>query len=244
MCGRYVTPEEAAIERIFNPHPRALPAPFDGVPNFNCSPTQRVPILRAVRTGAGGRELLDMRWGLIPFFANGIDGGYSTFNARMEDMKSKPTYRGPWARGQRCLVLAAGFYEWQAQPPDYQKTIPHYITVTDQPEAFAMAGLWDESANQATGEIITSCTIVTMPANELLRRIHNSKGGKKRVLLPEDQRRMPAILRAEDQDTWLSGTPDEAWALLSQYPAEKMQAVPVGKPAPGVRPLPLQAANG
>jgi len=88
-----------------------------------------------------------MRWGLVPFLAKGIPGPYTTFNAKMETLRTAASYRGPWKRGQRCLVLAEGFYEWRAQPPDWQKTVPHYISLPDR-EVFATAGLWDESATE------------------------------------------------------------------------------------------------
>lgn len=56
-----------------------------------------------------------MRWGLIPFFAKGVPLKYSTINARVETVQTGASYRGPWKRGQRCLRIATGFYEWQVQ---------------------------------------------------------------------------------------------------------------------------------
>jgi putative SOS response-associated peptidase YedK len=38
---------------------------------------------------------------------------------------------------------------------------------------------------------------------------------------------MPAILRAEDREAWLTGTPQEARAVLTQYPADLMDAYEV-----------------
>jgi putative SOS response-associated peptidase YedK len=35
---------------------------------------------------------------------------------------------------------------------------------------------------------------------------------------------MPAILRREDVETWLTGTPEQAKALLLQYPGEQLHA--------------------
>lgn len=246
MCGRYVTPDAETIARWLSrlSDGDALAERFFEWlrQNYNTSPTQTVPILRTVRKGVSGRELVPMRWGLIPFFAKGIDGGYSTFNAKMEEMRTKPSYRGPWKQGQRCIVLASGIYEWQAQPPDWQKTIPHYITLKDQ-EMMAMAGLWDESTT-ADGEIIQSCTIITMQANEFMANIHNSKKvGSKRVLLAPEQRRMPAILSRDDEEAWLSGSVDEAWAALKQYPSELMQSIPCASPKAGQEPLPLAATG-
>jgi putative SOS response-associated peptidase YedK len=38
---------------------------------------------------------------------------------------------------------------------------------------------------------------------------------------------MPAILREEDHEAWLNGTPDEARAVLKQYPSDLMVAYKV-----------------
>lgn len=68
MCGRYVSPDVAAIEREFN----LIRTPgLDIGPNYNVAPTQSVPVVRSVN---GVRQLSLMRWRLVPFFANGIPG--------------------------------------------------------------------------------------------------------------------------------------------------------------------------
>jgi putative SOS response-associated peptidase YedK len=205
MCGRYVSPEEAAIEREFN----LLHTEWQFPPSFNVAPTQPVPIVR-MRDGA--RQGVRLRWGLIPYFAKGVAPKYSTINARIETVQTAASYRGPWSRGQRCLVAARGFYEWQTQA-DGKTRVPYYIHLNDQ-DIFAFAGLWDSSRNEL-GEWIESCTHLTLPANELLREIHNT------------QHRMPAILAREDREAWLEGTPEEAWAVLRAYPAGHMVAWPV-----------------
>lgn len=125
-----------------------------------------------------------------------------------------------------------GSYEWQAQPPHWQRTVRYYITLNDQ-DVFALAGLWARSS-KADGTVVESMTIITMPANALMKEIHNStKRSGRRELLPEDQRRMPAILRREDQALWLSGTAEEAWSVLKPYPSEYMVARPVNGPIDG-----------
>ena len=37
---------------------------------------------------------------------------------------------------------------------------------------------------------------------------------------------MPVIIAPEDYETWLTGTPGEAVALLRPYPAQDMRAYP------------------
>ena len=205
MCGRYVSPDESAIEREFT----LVRAEWKFPPSFNVAPTQSVPVIRHVD---GSRHGALMRWGLIPFFARGVPPKYSTINARVETVQTAASYRGPWKRGQRCLVIARGFFEWQVQADGKTKQ-PFYIHVNDQ-DSFAFAGLWDASRTEA-GDVIESVTHITVPANRLVGDIHNTK------------QRMPAILAADDREAWLTGSADEAWATIKTYPDEHTVAWPV-----------------
>jgi putative SOS response-associated peptidase YedK len=205
MCGRYVTPDEASIEREFN----LVHTEWQFPPSFNVAPTQLVPIVRDV---AGVSRGSLMRWGLIPFFARGVPTKYSTINARIETVQTAASYRGPWKRAQRCLVIARGFFEWQVQA-DGKTKVPYYIQTNDQ-DVFAFAGLWDSSQTEA-GDRIESVTHITVPANSLLGEIHNTK------------QRMPAILEKADREAWLRGSPEEAWETLNPYPDDLMVAWPV-----------------
>ena len=159
MCGRYVSPDEASIEREFN----LVHAEWNFPASFNVAPTQAVPV---VRMHQGRRSGARLHWGLIPFFAHGIPPKYSTINARIETVRTSASYRGPWKRNQRCLVVALGFYEWQLQV-DGRTKVPYYIHLNDQ-DMFAFAGLWDSSRTDQ-GEVIESCVHITMPANRVRR---------------------------------------------------------------------------
>ena len=148
MCGRYVSSDESAIEREFN----LVHTEWQFPPSFNVAPTQSVPVVRTIE---GTRRGALMRWGLIPYFARGVPPKYSTINARVETVQTAASYRGPWKRAQRCLVVAKGFFEWQVQA-DGKTKVPFFIHVDDQ-EVFAFAGLWDSSRTDA-GDTIESCT--------------------------------------------------------------------------------------
>jgi putative SOS response-associated peptidase YedK len=222
VCGRYIIREQEAAERYWRVH---------GMPkwteSFNVAPTATVPVIRRARRGAqgqnegqnegqnkgeneGGNEGVMLRWGLVPYWSRGVLPKYSTFNARVEGLDSTPAFRGPWARGQRCILPAAGFYEWQKRGARKQ---PFFIKLVER-ELFGFAGLWDRSIG-TDGVKVESCTIITLPANRLLTEIHNSG------------HRMPAILREEDHEAWLSGSPDEAAKTLQPYPDDLMLAYPV-----------------
>jgi len=133
MCGRYVSPDEAAIERAVQVQRRSWQARFNDLltqgdeeemfgARYNVAPTDPVPVVRIVRSIDGQREGTHLRWGLIPYWARGKPQGF-TINARIETVKTNASYRDAWRRGQRCLVALAGFYEWQAQAPDWQRTV-------------------------------------------------------------------------------------------------------------------------
>jgi putative SOS response-associated peptidase YedK len=207
MCGRYVSPDEASIEREFT----LVRTEWQFPPSYNVAPTQQVPIIRNID---GERRGTRVRWGLIPFFAKGEPPKYSTINARIETFETAASYRGPWSRGQRCLQVARGFYEWHLD--DQGHKTPYYIHLADQ-NIFAFAALWDRSV-KADGNAVESVVHITMPANGLMREVHNAGN---------NPHRMPAILRREDHETWLSGGLDEARSVLKQYPADSMVAYPV-----------------
>jgi putative SOS response-associated peptidase YedK len=207
MCGRYVSPDEAAIEREFT----LVRTEWQFPPSFNVAPTQQVPVIRTID---GERRGSLVRWGLIPFFAKGEPPKYSTINARIETAETAASYRGPWKRGQRCLQIANGFFEWHLD--DAGRKVPYYIHLADQ-EIFAFAGLWDRSV-KPDGTPIDSVVHITMPGNELMRHVHNAGS---------NPYRMPAILKREDRDAWLDGTIDQAHAVLTQYDAGLMEAYEV-----------------
>jgi putative SOS response-associated peptidase YedK len=145
-----------------------------------------------------------LRWGLIPFFAKGEAPKYSTINATVENLERGAAWRGPWSRGQRCIMPAAAFYEWHLGVDG--KKNPFLIKLADQ-EVFGFAALWDRSF-KPDGEVIESCALITVPGNGLMRRIHNTGA---------HPFRMPALLALEDRERWLTGTVAEAKSAIKPY---------------------------
>jgi putative SOS response-associated peptidase YedK len=109
MCGRYeLSSHPAAIALAFG-----LPHPPDIHPRYNMAPTQQVPIVR--ENARGERELVQVRWGLVPRFARDPSIGARMINARAETITTNGAFRHAFAR-RRCLVPATGFYEWSRSP--------------------------------------------------------------------------------------------------------------------------------
>jgi len=177
-------------------------------PRYNIAPTQPVAAIR-VAAGTGDRELVFLRWGLIPSWAKDTKIGYKMINAKSETVAQKPAFRAAF-RHRRCLIPADGFYEWKKGTGTKQ---PYLVRMKDN-LPFAFAGLWERWESQ-NGEIIESCTILTVDANDLVSEIHD---------------RMPVILHPKDHRIWLDAAlrdPEKLLKLLNAYPADEMTALPV-----------------
>src|SRR5450755_1031619 len=204
MCGRFTLTQPAYIAAKFELDNFAPVEPEFYEPRFNVAPTQRIVVIPTVD---GQRQARRMPWGLVPSWAKDAKIGANCINARADGIASKPAFRAAF-KNRRCLIPADGFYEWQTRPQGKQ---PYRITLADG-AMFAFAGLWERWRDPATDESIESCCIVTCDTNELTAKFHS---------------RMPVIIAAEDYDAWLTGTPEQALALLRPYPAEEMRAYPV-----------------
>ena len=162
------------------------------------------------------RDGLDIgQWGLIPWFSKTrrptgkLGKPISTNNCRIETVATAPSFKGPWARGQRCLIPAVDYDEpywgtgrniwWRFARRDGQ--------------AWALAGLWTEWTDPASGEIVVSYTMLTQncDAHPLLALMH-----KPDPALPPDAQDKRSVIPIErsDWDTWLNGTVEQAMALV------------------------------
>jgi putative SOS response-associated peptidase YedK len=113
MCGRYYrkSDKQKIADAFHVKHVEDFPLPpWD----YNVAPTTMQPVIRNNRD-TGERELVSLRWGLLPFWAKDLQSfkGISTINARAENITASRTYREPLKRGRRCLIPTSGFYEWK-----------------------------------------------------------------------------------------------------------------------------------
>jgi putative SOS response-associated peptidase YedK len=147
MCGRYtLTTPLDVLRALFG---------FEALPNlaprYNVCPTQEAPIVRP--SEAGGRELVQMRWGPPQEQGRG-----PLINARAETVARLPLFKDSFL-SRRCLVPADGFYEWRMENGTKQ---PFRIGFKGA-APFAFAGLWCDEG----------FTIVTTDANAKLAPIHH-----------------------------------------------------------------------
>ena len=111
MCGRYYRrSDKQRIGDTFNI--ADLPSSLILSEDYNVAPTTFQPVIRNDKE-TGDRELVFMRWGLVPFFTKQLSDvkGISTINARSEGIEKSRTWRTPFQK-RRCLVPADGYFEW------------------------------------------------------------------------------------------------------------------------------------
>lgn len=164
MCGRYVSPDQASIERAWQIR---RSSGLDFPRRFNVQPSTDVPLLLH---DSGELVLVAARWGLIPHWWKQEKPPTFTINARLEEAAGKPMWRDAMRRS-RCLLPAEGWYEWQALAGGKQ---PYYLHRTDG-RPFCFAGL------VSTWQDRLSCAILTKVAEGPIAEVHD----RMPVVLPE-----------------------------------------------------------
>ncbi len=131
-----------------------------------------------------------LKWGLIPSWTKTDEDAneirYKTFNARAETIHTKRSFSSA-VKSKRCIIPVKGFFEWQHSG---NEKIPWYI-YHYQDDVFSLAGLYDEWRSDTTGDTLSTFTIITTEANDLMAKIHNSA------------KRMPAILDYKAEKLWI-----------------------------------------
>lgn len=202
MCGRYelnVTP--AMLGRRFA---GLLPegVPWPGFSRYNVAPSLACPVIRYSRRDHAN-VLEPLTWGFEPQWSD-----RAFINARDDRLFSAPTFREA-ARKRRCLVLATGWYEWQARERAKQ---PFYAYLeTHEPLAFA--GVWT-AKKDAKGDWKLSFAIVTTAADGALATVHD---------------RMPLVMRPENYAAWVDPATEDPASLLVPLEAARLRAHPVSK---------------
>jgi putative SOS response-associated peptidase YedK len=209
MCGRFDNGILRDVYRALFDVER-LPD-WNFPPRYNVAPTDTIPVVR-IDPRDGVRELVLMRWGLVPYFMNSVPK-VPHINARAETVERLPLFRAAFAK-RRCLIPATGFFEWQKRADGKQP----YRFVRDDLQPFAFAGIWEYTRINKDGrsEDLLSAAIIVGEPNPLVAPVHD---------------RMPVILMPEDCDRWLDPKTsiDGAKAMLRPFDHELMRAYEVSR---------------
>jgi len=205
VCGRYALfgPKSRSLQlkKDVTARERALIQKFideylkQVAPRYNIAPQQGnpknfVPIVR--RGEGGGIELALVQWWLLPYWSKEPRIKHSTFNARIETVRSLASFREAFKR-RRCLIPASGWYEWQELPSG---NLPWFLHPAQDDYVF-FAGLWDRW--EMGEQVIESCAIIVGPADETSKPYHD---------------RAPYTVADEDIGAWLDPALQDADAAM------------------------------
>jgi putative SOS response-associated peptidase YedK len=190
MCARftqhYTWREAQAFLQVFGEDhiPRNLP------PRHDIAPTTFIDVVtsRIRNREIVGREMVPMRWGLIPtWWKKPRKEVPATFNARAETVAERPMFRGAF-RHRRCIIPASGFYAWTDNQGERQ---PYLFTAADDAPILALAGLWDRWIDPDNFDEVISATIIVSDLSVWMTAFRSP---------------MPVLLETHDFDGWLDGS--------------------------------------
>ncbi|ROR74496.1 SOS response-associated peptidase [Bogoriella caseilytica] len=239
MCGRFAqaTGDRGLID-AFSIH-QVMASELG--PSWNVAPTHPAYVILERYEDAAGpvtdataaspaltRQLRTLRWGLVPSWAKDPAIGSRMINARSETVTEKPSFRTA-AGKRRCLVPAAGYYEWQklgtGSRPRKQPYFLHGGDLDTPPGSeplLAFAGLYEAWRDPSLPEDhpdpwLRTFTVLTRPATDALGHIHD---------------RSPVLVPRELHGDWLDPDLTEVDSLMAAIPEPHLSPRPVS-PAVG-----------
>jgi putative SOS response-associated peptidase YedK len=215
MCGRFVValPTGELFETF------SVVGPYMPVPRFNIAPTTGIPV---VKLAEEGREIVEMRWGLIPSWAKPDAKLPLMINARAETVHTGGAFRSAF-KSRRCIVPASGYYEWRASsftPRTNAQKQPFYFRRRDG-KPIAFAAVWE--AGRLKDQVIPTVATITTDPNADAALVHD---------------RMPVMLEREDFDRWLDPAPltdEERAKFLAPRPVGELEIYAVDKRVGSIR---------
>lgn len=171
----------------------------DTTPSYNIAPGADITAFR----NQNGES---MRWGLIPTWSKSFDSSYPTFDAHIETIESKASFKSAWKKSQRCVIPIAGYYEWQGEKGNKQ---PYYVTDRFT-GGLVVAGIYESwKLNK-----FLSCTMITKPADKAMSQLHP---------------RIPILLTPESAHDWLNCTDNLDINEICNIARPKLSYYEVGK---------------
>ena len=177
-------------------------------------PTGLVPFIRKAEEGSGNCRVDDGAFGLLPHFATELAYGRRTYNARSETVRSLPSFRDAWRRGQRCIVPAEAIYE-----PNYESGKAVRWRISQHGDVpMGIAGIYTRWRHP-DGRDLFSFAMLTVNADNhpVMQRFHK----------PGEEKRMVVILDPKDYDDWLACPVEEAVRHFKRWNGELL-----AEPAP------------
>ncbi len=199
MCSNYQPPLPESLAAFGFPDP--------GFDYSECYPASTAPFLATLKPD----RWLPGTFGLMPQWAD-PKLARMTYNARVETLAEKPSFRSAWRNRQLCVIPVQAIYE-----PGYEtgKAVRWRIERSDG-KPFGLAGIW-ESRSQENGAPWWSFSMLTInaDAHPLMQKFHK----------PADEKRSVVVLADDAWQAWLgSKQTEDVREFLQPFSAEDFRA--------------------
>ncbi len=172
------------------------------------TPSEPLPVVR-LNPQTHERELVYLRWGLVPSWTADPTIGSRLTHARAETVATKPAFRDAF-RWRRCLVVVDSFLLAKSGRGRRRR----YVIQMKDGRPFGVGAIW-ERWQQGDAEPLETCAVITTEANELVEPIND---------------RMPVIIANEDYARWVEPEFYDKQGLermMRPFPEEVMVVSPV-----------------
>ncbi len=215
MCGRFNVVDDPTVHELC----RQLGIDITNWPvryNADIVPTTTISI---IRDDGQSRRIDDAIWWLLLERTETgwkTNGRYATFNTRYDKLNSPRSVGYKPFRESRCIIPASGFVEGLEGTKSY-----YLLEGADQ--AIAFGGLYKTWVHEATGEMVHSASIITLPPHPKFKGIH--------------EKAFPMMLDVADTETtdlWLSPEHKDVQMfdeLLKPKLVAQLQATPIDRPS-------------
>jgi putative SOS response-associated peptidase YedK len=204
-----MTAAREAILRLFRiSENRAAATP----PKDAIFPGRDGPVVR--RSADGERELVQMSWGFVLPQAGRAPRRVT--NTRDDKARTSAFWRESFQK-RRCLVPVTCF----AEPKEVTPATWHWFALkgAEPRPLFAFAGVW----RRHVGPLKKDGPSVEFDVYSFMTTTPNALVGSM------NHERMPVLLSTDAEFRyWISGTPDEAFTLIREYPPDRMCMVQSG----------------
>ncbi|WP_077343321.1 SOS response-associated peptidase family protein [Pseudocolwellia agarivorans] len=215
MCGRFNATFDSGVKKRYTSLNinKVIDKPID---KRFVSAADTVSIVRNVNESRIVQNAI--WWLLLEQHENGFKPSkYTSFNTRFDKLNTPRSAGYQAYRQSRCIIAVKGFGETEF----HNKKPVHYYDMQAENGGILLGGLARDWINKQTGEVTTSCSVITLPPHEKLKHIHSKA--------------MPLMLPQNDSliNSWLDTSNtnvDNFNHLLTPHIPQNLTAHQIDKP--------------
>ncbi|WP_343578353.1 SOS response-associated peptidase family protein [Acinetobacter sp.] len=155
------------------------------------------------------------RFGLVPFWAKNLKAVQSTYNARVETVADKKSFKHAWNKNQFALVPVEVIFE----PKYIDGHAQWYGIYRQDKKPFTVAAIYEYAS--VAGQEILSMSMLTINADThpLMNQFHS----------PEHEKRSVVIISEGHRLDWLNADHTQATELILEFSPDEFTAAPKAK---------------